>query len=220
MSRIIFDPVTPDPKDLEPFSEPFGRIEGTGIHTFESAMPANADLKTLGHHLQQIDWGMVELGAAGSHLQPLMIRLDTGAADTAGDIVRLLRLSNFESQFVPDLNKSHLRYAGYRPGTQSDEIHNEFEHQYMFLCEKFDEDGEETGECALPSEGAHGELLEMSADKKIWYVLKHMKKVIYQGYENMGEVANLVLLFAVTISPCHDYLIGVFGHQVCHNLCD
>lgn len=125
---------------------------------------------------------------------------------TGQDIVSAVKARHFRSEHIKKLAKTYIPFPGYHPDTDNDEVHNDFDGQYIFSHE------EGVDEFA----GAHGALKRYAADGRLWYVLTHTNPQLY------GEflISHQVILFALGHSPCGSRLVGVVTHQACHNLCD
>ncbi len=142
-------------------------------------------------------------GAASHRLYPFLCELPSVRRPvTAADILRGLNVRAFQSDHILNLDVSSLPFPGYYPGTNNDEIHNNFSEQHLFRCESA-EDAEF---------GHHGVLKRYVRDGRVWYVLLHT-----WGRRRRG---SLVTLIAAGHSPHGQRLVGLVTHQMCHNLCD
>lgn len=204
------------PQTELPFTEPIG-LRGS-IMTFQSQFRAQEawdehlidDL----HALAQLELSSYECayGAASCEMYPFVCEIkDEGHSLTARDVLTALKARNFRSEHIPSLDVTSIPYPGYNPGTENDEIHNDFSHQYLF--EGNAQDGPDAVEA---TSGAHGQLQGYVASGKLWYVVLHTEP--HQHGEFM--FSDYVILFAVGLSPHGRRLLGAVTHQMCHNLCD
>eukprot|EP01112_Ceratiomyxa_fruticulosa_P013256 TRINITY_DN3716_c0_g1_i1.p1 TRINITY_DN3716_c0_g1~~TRINITY_DN3716_c0_g1_i1.p1 ORF type:complete len:171 (+),score=30.06 TRINITY_DN3716_c0_g1_i1:289-801(+) len=95
----------------------------------------------------------------------------------------------------------------------NDQIHNDFHKQHIFSHDL------EEGEKKNPQDGTegfgnHGALKNFVRQGKLWYVIAHQTPNKEYGF------SEYVVLFAVGVSNCGRYLVGVVSYQSCHNLCD
>jgi hypothetical protein len=146
-------------------------------------------------------------GAASCPVYPFTCQLPFAANPPTGrDILRAVKARHFQSQHIASLDRSYIPFPGYHAGTKNDEVHNDFQEQFVFEHE----DG--VGEL----DGAHGALKRYVVDGRLWYVLLHTTP------RPDGEFmfSEYVILFVLGKSPHGDRCVGVVTHQVCHNLCD
>lgn len=141
-------------------------------------------------------------GACDCAVQPFLCTLDSNRpTPTASEILNSLKVKDFRSQHIPSLECTEIRFPGYNPYTENDEIHNDFPHQFIFPHDDTDADS-----------GVHGQLLKYVVNHQLWYVLLHT--------ERLDDFCDFVILFAVGRSPLAKRLVGVITFQACHNLCD
>jgi hypothetical protein len=191
-----------------PFTAPIGK-RGF-ISTFESQFPVShsqdlglaLDVKIL----SQIAPEECFSGAGSFPVHPFICELSIERRPLTGtDVLAALKARHFRSAHTKQLAVTDIPYPGYHPGTDNDEIHNDFSKEYVFenrdQFEKADREAE--------SRGNHGLLKRHVEGGRLWYVLLHSK-----------THGTHVVLFAVGASPNGSRLIGVVTHQVCHNLCD
>jgi hypothetical protein len=181
------------------FDEPFSPSEGLA-----------RDLEFLSN--LELGLGRCAYGACDCPLYPFISHLATSAEELcAADILTGLQAKNFQSDHVRDLQVKRQHYPGYKPGTLNDEIHNDFESQYVFPKET------DKGVSIAPRDGTHGELLRYVSNGHLWYVLLHIDPY---DFFNGVRVSEWVFLFAVGHSPNGSRLVGLMTNQACHNLCD
>lgn len=183
-------------------------------------------------------------GASDNYLYPFIClstpplkKLPVGSV-----VLRLLMASCFESEHIQNLDIVNLPYPGYHPGTKNDEIHSDVNAQ-MFLAPDIEsltneelsnyievELGWDSPDDLIKSgydpidylKGIrdsyqyHKTLREFVLDKHLYYVLIHTKPKKHEDF----EFSDHVILFAVGVSHNSGNLIGVIGHQTCHNFCD
>jgi uncharacterized protein (TIGR02996 family) len=204
-----------------PFKEPIG-VRGA-IVTFESAFRSEkawdsgllADLGLL----RRLWLGDCYYGAASCPVHPFICEMDAHRKVTGAVVLEALKARDFQSEHIRDLNATYIPFPGYHPGTDNDEIHNDFAEQYIFRHPGEEEPGEEDDGEPNPTRSldAYRALQGFVKDQRLWYVLLHAGPIeVFQGIELYGDV----VLFAVGKSPHGNRLLGVVTHQVCHNLCD
>lgn len=196
-------------------SYPFKRRLGLRgkIAVFDEPLTPSDGLAADFQFLSNLDLGLgrCAYGACDCPLYPFVSQLATSAEELcAADILTALQAKNFQSDHIPDLHVTRQHYPGYKPGTLNDEIHNDFESQYIFPKET------DNGVAVPPQEGSHGELLRYVSNGHLWYVLLHIDPEDYDGV----RVSEWVFLFAVGRSPTGGRLVGLMTNQACHNLCD
>jgi uncharacterized protein (TIGR02996 family) len=155
-------------------------------------------------------------GAATCPVHPFICELNTKRRPLTGaDVIASARPRSFRSTGIQTLDVTSIPYPGYDPsdgsGIHNDEIHNDFQAQYIF--QHSDEDSEEKVDALS---GAHGVLRRHVAGSQLWYVLLHTAPQQVEEF----QFSRYAILLAVGQSPTGDRLIGVVTHQVCHNLCD
>jgi hypothetical protein len=186
-----------------------GRIAG-----FDEPLPPSDGLGADFRFLDGLDLGLgtCAYGACDCPLYPFVSPLATSANELcAADVLTGLQAKGFQSDHIPDLRVKRQHYPGYKPGTLNDEVHNDFEAQYLFPKET------DEGAPIAPQEGAHGELLRYVGNGHLWYVLLHIDPYEYSRGVRLSE---WVFLFAVGRSPNGSRLVGLMTTQACHNLCD
>jgi len=197
-----------DPKDL-PLSAPIvvqGTI-ATFLGQFDVIKQQDLGIVSDDEFLESLNLGECEYGAASCPIYPFMCKLDMeGAPLTARHILTAVKARQFRSQHIMSLDATYIPFPGYHPGTENDEIHNDFREQFVFPHE---EDVDEFM-------GTHGVLKRYVADQRLWYVLLHTTPHEYKGY----WFSDQVILFVIGKSPRGNRCVGVVTHQRCHNLCD
>ncbi len=89
----------------------------------------HADLR----FLSELELTQCEYGAATCPVHPFICELGTERETLTGaDVLAALKPRNFRSEHITDLNETEIPYPGYNPGTDNDEIHNDFSGQYIF----------------------------------------------------------------------------------------
>jgi uncharacterized protein (TIGR02996 family) len=200
-----------DPAVL-PFKNPIGRRGGlvtfAGQFSKESAWDDGL-MRDLGI-ICSPRWGECSYGAASCDVYPFLCELPANRRPLfASDVLSALKASDFRSQHIPALDVPAVAYPGYHPGTENDEIHTDFDGQYLFAKRYEDIGGDQAGPIDERSDN-HGVLKRHVGGGQLWYVLLHTRE----------EWGRYVILFAVGASPHGKRLVGVATHQVCHNLCD
>jgi hypothetical protein len=215
-----------------PFAEPIGTrgavvTFGSDFHAPSIDAGLFEDLALLA----RLPLGDCAYGAATCPLHPFVCELEGSGPVTAATVLRALRADRFSSKYVRDLDRTHLPYPGYHPGSgqgvDNDEIHDDFCQQHLF-CRGDEEDGEADAGEVGPDAGAHGALKRSVVGGQLWYVLLHTtpkKAEVPAGLSpelasRLGAFSRYVVLFAVGRSLRGPRLIGAVTHQVCHNLCD
>ena len=211
------DPRECQPEEL-PFKEPIGTRGAviTFATAFASANAWDSGLMSDLTFLRGLELTECEYGAATCPVHPFICELEAeDDAVTAADVLNALKARNFRSEHILDLNAKTIPFPGYNPGTENDEIHNDFSGQYVFAKGE-DQDSFESDEQDEEFYGAHGVLKRYVAGQKLWYVNLHTTP------EQVGEYqfSRYAILLAVGLSPSRRRLIGAITHQVCHNLCD
>jgi uncharacterized protein (TIGR02996 family) len=202
-----------------PFAEPIG-TRGAVI-TFESDF---RDGKACDHGLMQDLRFLSQLkldecyyGAASCPVHPFICQLKpkTGPL-TAADVIFALKVKDFRSEHIQTLEATSIPYPGYHPGTENDEIHNDFTKQKIFRHqgdEEVDNEDDE-GDGNTIAESSYEIFVRYVGSQHVWYALLHGEPIAE------GGLPRYVVLFAIAQSPFGDRLLGVVTHQVCHNLCD
>ena len=203
--------------DELPFNEPIG-IRGAVI-TFATAFTDDgawdSDLMSDLRFLCELELTDCEYGAARCPVHPFICEFTTKhEAITGADVLAALKPRNFRSEHIDNLNATEIPYPGYNPGTENDEIHNDFSGQYIFA--KGDDEDDESEEQIDESSGAHGALKQFVKGDQLWYVLLHTTPEQVEEF----QFSRYAILLAVGRSSNGRRLIGVIAHQVCHNLCD
>ncbi|RYZ89255.1 MAG: hypothetical protein EOP06_09600 [Proteobacteria bacterium] len=206
---------------IEPDAYPLNEqiILRSGVAVFESqtsTIPASS--RDCGF-LTSIVFGNCFLGASDFPIYPFVCapnRSLTGLA-TAAVVLSELRITNFQTEHINDFDSTQIPYPGYHPGTENDEIHTDRGKQYMFAPEMSDHlDTDFTGKNADLSRVSHSALRSYVLSHHLFYILIHDKPKPYEDF----MFSQLVLLFALGVSPATGNLVGAVSSQVCHNLCD
>lgn len=175
-------------------------------------------------------------GAADTYLYPFICFPTSPLKElpVGRKVLKLLMASSFESEHIKNLDVVKIPYPGYHPNTKNDEIHSDPNEQGFLMHDiesLTDEQIFNYVEMDLgwdPIENLddlnslkdlhkyHKTLRGFVINKHLYYVLIHTKPKDYGDF----ELSEYVILFAVGVSPKTGNLIGVVGHQVCHNFCD
>jgi uncharacterized protein (TIGR02996 family) len=231
-----------DPHECQPDELPFAESIGTrgSVITFESDFRDEESwgpglMRDLGF-LSKLELDECFSGAATCPVHPFICELKAESRPLSGaDVLASLRPRAFRSCYIEALDATSIPYPGYHPsdgkGTHNDEIHNDFDAQYIFKRPKEDryvvEVTDEYGAPVTLDEddgtedidewsGTHGELKRFVAGGQLWYVLLHTAPQRAEEF----VFSRYAVLLAVGQSPHGDRLLGVVTHQVCHNLCD
>jgi hypothetical protein len=149
--------------------------------------------------LSEIAAGVCFYGEGTSYLKAYVHEIPISLLNkwplTAKDVLEIMELKNWCSEHNKDLNKTLLDYPGYHPYTKNDEIHTDFNKNYLF-SRVHDPENYKT-------------LKQYVREGIVWFVLYHLD-------EDKREVS----LYAVGRSPFSNCLVGVRAEQRCHNLCD
>jgi hypothetical protein len=197
----------------------------SGVATFESQAARFQKSSPDYEFLSSLPEVNVYYGAADAKIHPFicfpetpLIKLPVGRT-----VLTHLRASCFESEHIENLDVTDIPFPGYHPHTRNDEIHSNPDEQHLFEhdIETINEDEfEELQEFGMGgheiSYNYHKSLRGFVLDKHLYYVLIHTKPKRYKDF----EFSEYVILFAIGVSPKTGNLVGVVGHQVCHNLCD
>ena len=213
-----------EPREGQADDLPFANRLGTRgpVVTFESDFRDERDwdpglMRDLGF-LARLELGECAYGAGSCPVHPFLCQSRTDRRPLTGSgVLASLRAHAFQSRHIRDLEATNIPYPGYHPGDgqghYNDEIHNDFQEQYVFKHDDHDEDGEaEVDE----SSGTHGMLKRYVDGGRLWYVLLHTTPQPFNEF----LISRFAVLLAVGRSPDADRLLGVITHQVCHNLCD
>ena len=164
--------------------------------------------------LASLAGGLVAYGATDVPIYPYTCELHSaGQIPTGREVLRSLGVARFCSTQTADLDATSMPYPGYTPSVSSgpepdnDQIHTDPEGQHLFLTD------EDNG--GIPDD-RHQRLKSHVIDGHLTYVLIHEPREQHDDF----WFSEWVMLFAVGVSPVTGNLIGVVGHQVCHNLCD
>ncbi|MCP4251541.1 MAG: hypothetical protein GY778_31270 [bacterium] len=199
LATLTFDT---DPNDW-PLTEPI--VRRGAVATFLSQIDGDGGDDP--EFLATLSLGECWYGAASCRVFPFVCELpDAANPPTARDIVRAVKAKHFRSQHIASLDTTYIPFPGYHPGTENDEVHNDFQEQHVFCSE----DG--IGEF----DGAHGALKHYVVDGRLWYVLLHTTPKPHGEF----MFSEYVILFVLGKSPRAARCVGVVTHQVCHNLCD
>ena len=233
-----------DPRECQPDELPFAESIGTrgSVITFESDFRDEESwgpglMRDLGF-LSRLELDECYCGAATCPVHPFICELKAESRPLGGaDVLASLRPRAFRSRYIEALDATSIPYPGYHPsdgkGTHNDEIHNDFDAQYIFkrpeedpyvveVTDEYgapltlDEDDDDGTEDIDEWSGTHGELKRFVAGGRLWYVLLHTAPQRAEGF----MFSRYAVLLAVGQSPHGDRLLGVVTHQVCHNLCD
>lgn len=215
-----------NPSECQPDELPFAEPIGTrgAVITTESAFRDEDSLKP-GlmqdlRFLTELKLDECNYGAATCPVHPFICELRKNRSKLTGkDVLISLKVTNFQSRHIPSLDVTRIPYPGYNPGngtgTDNDEIHNDFDGQYIFA--KRNEDlGVESDVEIDEYSGTHGQLRRYVANEQLWYVLLHTTPEQVEEF----QFSRYAILLAVGESPSGNRLLGVITHQVCHNLCD
>jgi hypothetical protein len=126
--KLTFDT---DPND-RPLTEPI--VRRGAVATFRSQ--ADRDWGRDADFLGNLALEKCYYGAAPSPLYPFVCE-PAGAScrPTAGDVLRAVKARHFRSQHIASLGARYIPFPGYHPGTENDEIHNDFKDQFVFSHE-------------------------------------------------------------------------------------
>ena len=183
-----------DPNDW-PLTEAI--VRRGAVATFLSQ--ADGDWSEDGSFLATLSLEECAYGARSCPVYPFVCQLPNAASPpTSREILRAVKPKHFRTPKMASLDRL--------PGHEIDEVHNDFQKQYVFSRE----DG--LGE----NDGAHGALKRYVVDGRLWYVLLHTTRRSHGDY----MFSDYVILFVLGKSPHSDWCVGVVTHQVCHNLCD
>lgn len=141
-------------------------------------------------------------GAASCKVYPFFQKLPqshNNVALTAKMVLESLHINNFKSDFIKNLDTDFIPYPGYHPYQTNDEIHTEWENNYVFNRDNIEKE--------------YLALKNYVRNQNLFFVLIHHK----YGEDFLREYN--VDLWVVGHSPFNN-LIGVKTSQVCHNLCD
>jgi hypothetical protein len=212
------------PKECAPHELPFTEPIGTrgALLTFES------DFRDGGHFdegllkdlrfLAQLDLGECAYGAASCPVHPFLCELkDTGQNRLTGlAVLKSLRARELPTRQARWLKDTSLPSPGRDliddTGKEDNEIHNDFDEQFLFP--RGDEDSEEEPD---ETDGTHGRLKNAVVGGQLWYVLLHTAPTPVEDTD--VKLSRYAVLFAVGRSKNGNRLMGVASHQVCHNLC-
>ena len=146
---------------------------------------------------------------------------------TGKDILNSLKVKNFKSEHLKNIQADYIKHPGYHPRTLNDEIHNQSKKQYLFS-----EPTDYPENYIFVSDHIHESLKELVEENKLWYItLHHWIKKIEEPTEYMSLIGNKelgyyvskgdeVLLLAIGFLKGSKVLAGYISFQICHNLCD
>ena len=199
LEKLTFDT---DPDDW-PLQEPIVRSGAIATFLSQADRVWNEDA----HHLARLPLEECYYGAASCPVYPFVCEVGSTSSPLSGrDVVRAVKAKHFRSQHIASLDATHIPFPGYHPGTENDEVHNDFRQQFVFPHE------EGVGEF----DGTHGALKRYVVDGRLWYVVLHTTPRPHGEF----MFSEYVMLFVLGKSPHGDRCAGVVTHQVCHNLCD
>jgi hypothetical protein len=188
------------------------------IAFFESQPSVDSDVNQDTEFLARLPTTFCYYGARDCQIYPFICVPKSPHRDlpNAFAVLQDLRAENFSSEHIKNLDTISIPYPGYNPGTENDEIHTETSEQAIF--QKSD-GNDEDGNAIPPHESLiwHSELQRYVLSTHIYYVLLHTKPYISAGGSSFSDV---VILFAVGVSPGTGNLVGAVTHQACHNYCD
>jgi uncharacterized protein (TIGR02996 family) len=206
-----------------PFTEPLGtrgrivtfECQFRGEQIWQAGLAEDLQL------LSGLELDECAYGAASIAMHPFICELATDRYPLTGaDVLSALKARAFRSEHLAGLEATRIAYPGYHPGTDNDEIHNDFMEQYLFVKRPEDSGGPiNQNEPVDEFSGTHGVLKRYVRDGDLWYVLLHIAPFHVPGDGRRG-MSRYVILLAVGRSPHGKRLVGVITHQVCHNLCD
>ena len=207
--------------DTPPEDFPLGEriVLRDSIAFFESQPSVDADIRHDTEFLAKLPSTLCYYGARDCQLYPFICVPESPYRDLpyASVVLRDLRADNFRSEHIKNLDTISIPYPGYAPGTENDEIHTETGEQAIF--QKTDDLEKDDDGNAIPPHKSllwHSELQSYVLNSHIYYVLLHTKPYKYEDC----ELSDIVILFAVGVSPQTGNLVGAVTHQVCHNYCD
>ena len=206
--------------DMKPETYPLNEriIVRSDVALFESQLSSIVPSSTDCVFLLTIPFDLNWSGASDCPIHPFVCvpNQPFTVLPTAAEVLSELRITNFQSEHITNLDTAQIPFPGYHPNTKNDEIHTDPTRQYMFAVgELFDEHRKEPpSDREKQSKASHEALRAYVLEGQLYYVLAHDKPERY----GEDEFSNFVLLFAVGVSPAT--LVGAVTHQVCHNLCD
>jgi len=166
-------------------------------------------------------YGNPQVGMSPFTAEPA-VRPHSAGLPTAAEVLADLLVNNFaglpgvalDSVDPPFVPKADPMVTG------ADQIHTNGIKQYMFCTEPVEVVPYGVQEEDLPGMQASIDALDALrsyvVDRHVYFVVVHTPLV---GQEEF-PFPNLVLLWAVGVSPASGNLVGAWGVQFCHNLCD
>ena len=206
--------------DTPPEDYPLGEriVLRDSIAFFESQPSVEADIHHDAEFFAKLPSTVCYYGARTCQIHPFICVPESPyrALPYASAVLRDLRAESFRSEHIKNFDTISIPYPGYNPGTENDEIHTETIEQAIF--QKSD-DKDYEGNATPPHKSLiwHSELQSYVLNSHIYYVLLHTKPYISEAGNSFSDI---VILFAIGISPHTGNLVGATTHQVCHNYCD
>eukprot|EP00168_Porphyra_purpurea_P020715 TRINITY_DN8828_c0_g1_i1.p1 TRINITY_DN8828_c0_g1~~TRINITY_DN8828_c0_g1_i1.p1 ORF type:complete len:237 (-),score=68.61 TRINITY_DN8828_c0_g1_i1:192-902(-) len=150
------------------------------------------------------------------------VRPHTAGLPTASEVLADLLVKDFVSRPDVALDAANIPYVERAAGAflGGDQIHTDGGAQFMFCTDPVEVVPHAETEEDLPAMQASVDALtalrSYVVDGHVYFVVAHTVPV---GEEDL-PFPNLVLLWAVGVSPASGHLVGGWGVQACHNLCD
>jgi hypothetical protein len=186
-----------------PLTEPLLLVHGLATFASEPSLADSEDAA----FLRTLSLDRCHYGACDCTVYPFQCTLPRHWKTATGrEVLAAMKPKDFRSEHIATLDTTAIPAPGYQPGTENDEIHNDFPQQYVF---PHDGDIDEFA-------GTHGAIKRYVSDNRLWYILLHTTR--YR--EGDFTVSDFVVLFVVGKSPHGDRCVGVVTSQACHNLCD
>ncbi len=189
----------------------------SGVAVFESHLPSIPTSSPDCGFLSNIVFGNCFYGASDFPIYPFICAQKRPLTNlpNAAEVLAALHIANFQSEHITSLDSTQIAYPGYHPNTKNDEIHTDPDKQNMF-CRTEDQDADDEGDSDSVSQNSHAALCSYVLNNHLFYILIHDKPKPYDEF----MFSDLVLLFALGVSPATGNLVGAVTCQVCHNLCD
>jgi hypothetical protein len=186
-----------------PLTEPLCLVNGVATFVSELTLADSEDAE----FLRRLSFDRCHYGACECTVYPFLCSLPTQRKSPTGrEMLAAVKPKDFRSEHIATLDTTEIPAPGYQPGTENDEIHNDFRQQYVFSREL------DIDEFAA----THGALKRYVTENRLWYMLLHTTRYRAGDF----TVSDFVVLFVVGKSPNGDRCVGVITSQACHNLCD